>query len=69
MTDDVETMIFRRGFRTGFAASREGFNGECEFDHLAPAPFQDRQAIEEAAVEAFVDGRADEFLDEIRKVV
>lgn len=25
-----------RAFLMGFAVSREGFNGECAFDHLAP---------------------------------
>lgn len=29
-------MVFRAGFAAGFDVSREGFNRECAFDHLAP---------------------------------
>jgi hypothetical protein len=32
-----EAAAFRAGFRAGFSVSREGFNGECAFDHLAPS--------------------------------
>lgn len=35
---DAERKIeaaFRAGFQAGFAISREGFNGECEYDHCA----------------------------------
>jgi hypothetical protein len=35
--DSIETRAaFEAGFAAGFASTREGFNGECVFDHLAP---------------------------------
>jgi len=30
--------LFRAGFQAGFAVSREGFNGECAYEHCGPEP-------------------------------
>lgn len=38
MSDHRQDPIFR-AFVAGFCISREGFNGECDFDHQAPATF------------------------------
>ena len=36
--DDIErlTAMLKRAFHEGFNFTREGWNGECAFDHLAP---------------------------------
>ena len=36
MTDTELAAILSRAFDEGFGVSREGFNNECAFDHLAP---------------------------------
>jgi hypothetical protein len=36
LTDEEVASMLTRAFHEGFNFSREGFNGECAFDHLAP---------------------------------
>lgn len=36
MTPEKLRQMLERAFQEGFAVSREGFNGECKFDHLGP---------------------------------
>jgi hypothetical protein len=36
LTDEEVASMLTRAFYEGFNFSREGFNGECAFDHLAP---------------------------------
>jgi hypothetical protein len=54
----ADLAAFRAGFQAGFAVSREGFNGECRYDHCAPGRFAGEddalQAAEDAAVAIFV---------------
>lgn len=35
-TYDPREDVIRKAFLLGFKVSREGFNGECEYGHLAP---------------------------------
>jgi hypothetical protein len=67
MADDreIET-AFRAGFRAGFKSSREGFNGECAYDALAPRAAWDSdnplQDLEDRGVAAFLAREMDAFL-------
>ena len=35
-TDTAPTPLLALAFALGFSVSREGFNGECDFEHYAP---------------------------------
>ncbi len=52
----------QRAFVLGFLCSREGFNGECPNDHLAPETIIDKRSFQEDLAE-MSDGMAhsDEF--------
>jgi len=56
MTEDDVRTAFQAGFYAGFWSSREGFNGECAFSHLAPALFENIEDILTAALRAYVEG-------------
>lgn len=67
MDEKIVEQLIRLAFRIGFAATREGFNGECPYDHLAPAGFKDRNDIERAVVQAFDTATMDELLKHVSK--
>jgi hypothetical protein len=45
MADNEEFLVFLAAFRVGFSASREGFNGECGYVHLAPTEAEYAQDV------------------------
>ena len=43
--------LFNRAFMLGFMVSREGFNGECDYEHCAPSRVEAyHESIQEFAV-------------------
>lgn len=48
-----------RWFRRGFLQSREGFNGECSFEHLAPLEAVDKDTY------GLLDGDTGDELDDL----
>jgi hypothetical protein len=75
MSDDREIdAAFRAGFRAGFESSREGFNGECAYDALAPPFYRTGVAanadalhtLEDMALAAFTAGTYEQFMNSLR---
>ena len=56
MTPDVMKELLKAAFRAGFGVSREGFNGECAYDHLAPG-YLSLDELCEQSVEAIMQGK------------
>lgn len=59
MKNEKDIEIFSLAFKLGFMVSREGFNGECVFDHLAP----DDVEPDDGRIEYFLNyiGKSEEF--------
>lgn len=57
MTDQKLVELLQRAFMEGFAVSREGFNGECAFDHLAPDGLSIEQ-LRDITVDAIIEEEA-----------
>ena len=44
-------LLFNRAFMLGFMVSREGFNGECDYEHCAPSRVEaSYESVQEFAV-------------------
>jgi hypothetical protein len=56
MTPDVMKELLKAAFLAGFGVSREGFNGECAYDHLAPG-YLSLDELCEQSVEAIMQGK------------
>jgi len=61
MTDDINRLaaMLTRAFREGFNFTREGWNGECAFEHLAPdgLTLEEKSAITVSAILADHDAK------------
>ncbi len=49
--DKDRAELFALGFKLGFMVSRDGFNGECSFDHCGPPKVE----AESGSVEEFME--------------
>ena len=61
MTEKEVRELVEQAFIMGFSVSREGFNGEYEYDHLAPMGLETYPADAEGAI---VDGALRELCDQ-----